>query len=363
MQSPSGTAAARLSLWTLLAALLVAMVQPVHAGTAAAPEIADPANDQAILGEIPVSTQPPAGTTIGLSVDLLFGWVEEPAGDAASLLFTVQVQGTGGASSTSSQEWRYHFTVGGTEYIASAAVGIANVDGAYTVGGVTSEVTAAGDGLIIMKVPKSAIGNPAGGSVISGMFVEAESILATVVPGYITDRAPDADFGADYTMAGGSGGPTPDPNDTDGDGLNDTCEQQYFGDLTHNATEDADGDTLTNGQECALGTDPTKADTDGDGANDNVDSAPTDPTKGGTGTTTTSSSSSTSRSSTSSSTSTSRSSTSTGAGGSGDDGDVKNLGDALDRLQSDAGYLGLSGGGFLAVLILCIIALAVRWSL
>ena len=38
-------------------------------------------------------------------------------------------------------------------------------------------------------------------------------------------------------------------------------------------------DTLTNVEEAALGTDPTKADTDGDGANDDVDDFPLDPTR------------------------------------------------------------------------------------
>ncbi|HUR24390.1 MAG TPA: hypothetical protein VM327_00050 [Candidatus Thermoplasmatota archaeon] len=372
MQRPSGNAAVRLSLGMLIfAALAMSLVQPVQAGTAAAPEVADPANDMAVFGEVPVSAQPPAGTTVGLSVDLLFGWVEETTADAFQ--FTIQVQGTGSASTNSEQEWRFHFTIAGTEYIASARSEMASQQGtgqlgsgAVNPGGVTSEVIAAGDGLIIMKVPKSAVGNPAGGSVLTNLFAESESFLLGTVPGWITDRAPNDGAGTDYTV-GGAGGPPACPNctadDVDGDGLNNTCEEKYFGSTnsTANATGDPDGDGLTNGQECALGTDPTKADSDGDGTNDKDDPFPTDPTKGGKSS---SSSSSTSRSG--SSTNSTRSLSSTTGGGGSDDGGTcadSDTTDAVDCLQSDVGYLGMSAGGLLAVLVVCIIALAARWSL
>lgn len=63
--------------------------------------------------------------------------------------------------------------------------------------------------------------------------------------------------------------------DTDGDGLPDWYEALYPAILDPNnntdASKDSDGDTLTNLQEFALGTDPTKADTDGDGLKDNVE--------------------------------------------------------------------------------------------
>lgn len=162
---------------------------------------------------------------------------------------------------------------------------------------------------------------------------------------------------------------TGNPNDTDGDGLNDTCEVQYFGNLTaQNATGDPDGDGVSNVQECNGGTDPTKADTDGDGVNDKDDPFPNDATQGGSNTTSSSSSSSASSSSTSSSSSTTRSSgtttssSSTSSGAQGSD-KVDSFDEAVDRLTSDAGYLGMSAGGFLAVLVLAILALAVRWSL
>lgn len=352
----------------VLATLLASLGTPTQAGTQAVPEIADPANDMALVGEVPITMQPPAGTTVGLSVDLLFGWVEEAS--PTELKFTVQVQGPGTATTSSEQEWRFHFTIAGTEYIASARSELANQqgtgllgDGSVAPGGVTSAVTAAGDGLIVMLVPKASIGSPAGGSVLSSLFVESESLLVGLVPGYITDRAPNDGFGTNFTLSGG--GNVTNPNDTDGDGLNDTCEMEYFGNLTAaNATADADGDGLTNGQECALGTDPTKADSDGDGVNDKNDPFPTDPAKGGSNTSSSSSSSSTTTSSTTTSTSRppTSSSSSTSSAAQGND-KVDSLDEAVDRLTSDAGYLGFSSGGFLAVVVLAILGLAVRWSL
>ncbi len=56
--------------------------------------------------------------------------------------------------------------------------------------------------------------------------------------------------------------------DSDGDGLDDAWEQQYFGGLSAVAAADPDGDGLTNAQEHALGSDPTRFDTDGDGLSD-----------------------------------------------------------------------------------------------
>ena len=72
--------------------------------------------------------------------------------------------------------------------------------------------------------------------------------------------------------------------DTDGDGMNDGWEQVHsgFDPAVDNATDgnldndigaDLDGDGLTNGQECELGTNPGSADTDGDGVGDGAEVA------------------------------------------------------------------------------------------
>ena len=52
--------------------------------------------------------------------------------------------------------------------------------------------------------------------------------------------------------------------DSDGDGLDDTWEQDKLGTLDYNGSYDPDGDGLDNAQEQAYGTDPLLADTDGD---------------------------------------------------------------------------------------------------
>jgi hypothetical protein len=56
--------------------------------------------------------------------------------------------------------------------------------------------------------------------------------------------------------------------DSDGNGLGDTWEGNYFHNLGQTANGDFDGDRLTNLEEMHLGADPTWADTDGDGISD-----------------------------------------------------------------------------------------------
>jgi len=60
-----------------------------------------------------------------------------------------------------------------------------------------------------------------------------------------------------------------DPADSDDDDLPDTFEAAYNLDATnYDGDKDPDGDGLTNREEFILGTDPTRADTDGDGMSD-----------------------------------------------------------------------------------------------
>jgi hypothetical protein len=49
-------------------------------------------------------------------------------------------------------------------------------------------------------------------------------------------------------------------DDTDGDGLPDSWEIHFFGDLSQEATGDFDADGLTNLEEFCAGTDPTDPD-------------------------------------------------------------------------------------------------------
>ncbi|MBL8785709.1 MAG: hypothetical protein JNJ59_12445 [Deltaproteobacteria bacterium] len=63
----------------------------------------------------------------------------------------------------------------------------------------------------------------------------------------------------------------PANDDSDTDGLPDGWEYKYFGGLYYDATSDYDGDTLSNGSELALGTDPTRRDTDNDSVDDGLE--------------------------------------------------------------------------------------------
>src|SRR5690349_5055312 len=58
------------------------------------------------------------------------------------------------------------------------------------------------------------------------------------------------------------------PHDTDYDGLDDTWETAYFGNLSYNATDDPDNDGCNNGCEVSHHTDPNNPDTDNDGLKD-----------------------------------------------------------------------------------------------
>lgn len=356
MQRPSGTAAVRLSIWMLFfAAFAVSLVQPVSAGTQENPEIQDPAGDQAVLGEIPGID--PVGFA---GSDILAGWISGETATEIHLFISTSgtfADGTGGP-----YHYEFHLTVDEVEYIATIDSG-----NPPTAGGVATAVLVDG-GVADLTVPKANIGNPTAGTLLTGLFIAAGGGGPEGIPGgLIQDRAPDEGNGQDYTATGGGAAPA-DPDDTDGDGLNDTWEMQYFGDLNQTAEDDPDGDGLTNGQEEALGTDPTKADTDGDGCDDKVDSAPLDPDAGCESSTTTTTTSGTTTSGTATGTGTgtgtsTRTSTLGAGTGGGGQGNVENLDDAVERLESDLGYVGLSAGGFLAVLVLCIIGLAVRWSL
>ena len=68
----------------------------------------------------------------------------------------------------------------------------------------------------------------------------------------------------------------PDPGaDEDSDGMPDPWELEHFGNLDQGASDDADGDGVTNHQEYTDGTNPMLMDTDGDGISDGEDLDPT----------------------------------------------------------------------------------------
>jgi hypothetical protein len=192
----------RPSVLVVSALLLLSLALPAHAGSAAAPEVTDPSDDESAAGTVPI-VQPPAGTTVGLNVDILAGWVETLG---SAVQFTIKVHGPGTPTSTSSYLYTFHFETGGQAYDATGLLDIASPGGTggITPGGAATTAVAAGDSLIVLGVPLSGIGSPAPGAVLSNLFVTAEGKVGGKASGSITDRAPDTGAGATYALAGGA---------------------------------------------------------------------------------------------------------------------------------------------------------------
>src|SRR5437762_1777647 len=94
-------------------ALLAALSLPVQAGTKAAPEITDPANDQAIL------IVPVGGAGQLTSADIQKAWVDGETATTVDL--NILIQGTGTTTTTTAYTWTFHATpTGGADVLASA---------------------------------------------------------------------------------------------------------------------------------------------------------------------------------------------------------------------------------------------------
>lgn len=202
---------ARASAYLCSALLVVGLFLAVSsiAGTAGNPEITDKANDQAVAGQVPISTQPPTGTTVGLNSDILAGWVEETA---AGLQLTIKVQGSGTAASSSTTTYTFHLETGGKSYDASATMDMVNeasgVPGSGTIkpGGVATGAVAAGNNLIVLTVPLANVGSPAAGASLTNLFITTQGKSGGAQT-TISDRAPDTGAGLPYVM-GSAGGAT-----------------------------------------------------------------------------------------------------------------------------------------------------------
>lgn len=271
--------------------LFVGLVPWASSGTQAEPEIIDAQGDEVVLGAAPdlACVGPPANACVGSVVDIHEAWVTETA-DALQFRVNMATTTAGGKIYGSAQV-DFHFSTAGLDYVAGAAMdwGItAGVpgDGSPQPSGHSSSVAAEDNGVFMMEVLREDIGNPPVGAVISGLFVDATQFVATLDPVTVSDRGPDSGFGTDYVLTMGESAGNPD--DTDGDGLLDSWEMAYFGDLnTSNGTGDADDDGLTDAQEHAWPKnatadpselDPTNPDTDGDGISDGDEAdAGTDP--------------------------------------------------------------------------------------
>ena len=241
--------------------LLSLLPWQVQAGTEAAPEFTDNEGDPEIQGILPIGQVAPVSD----GVDLLAGWVED---NATALLLSLKVAGDISLIDPAlNYDFDFHFTVGGTELVASAHW----ADG-FTAGGAASEVNAAGS-VLQFVVPKATAG-VFRGDTIDGLYAESSGTLVTDPLFSVLDRAPDTGTGTPYNVTQGlARGGTAD--DTDADGLPDAWETEHFAGIeAQNGTGDPDSDDLNNTRENALGTDPNDADTDGDGLEDGTDPDP-----------------------------------------------------------------------------------------
>lgn len=262
--------AAALALLALSLAL-AAWAPAASAGTQDAPEITDPADDQAVCpnGQEGAPTE---GQLAG-NGDILSGWI---GGETATEVhFYITSSGDFTDGTFGPYVFTFHATSGASDVHASATTGASPTPGD------AATAAAVAEGVLDLTVPKAAFESSAPGATLTGLEITA--VGEANPPGGVTvfcDSAAAAD-GVAYTFTGGAAAGS--PGDADGDGLNDTWEQSTFGNTTYNGTADPDHDGLNNTAEQQKGTNATKADSDGDGTNDKDDAFPTDPAQGGSG--------------------------------------------------------------------------------
>ncbi len=342
------------------AALLVAlMANPGSAGSQDEPEITDAAGDDSFFGVTSDinSRYDPA--------DIVASWVGNETDTHIS--FYIQAAGDivggsiGGALEAEYFQYLVHGTVGETEALVVVTVRGSAPTVDLTLGASNASVSGA---VLAIEVPKTELGNPLAGDLFTAFYVESSVKLRNTGPMMVSDRAPDADFGLDYVFAAGEAAAGAiNATDADADGLNDTWEQDNFGNLTFNATDDPDADGCDNLCEITAGTDPNEADTDGDGTSDGDEITagtdpldPSDPAGGGDGTdgadgTPTDNGAATDEHG------------SDAESAAGDDAPAASEEGLFDTLADNASYLGMSAGLFAGVLVLAIIGLSGRWAL
>lgn len=102
----------------------------------------------------------------------------------------------------------------------------------------------------------------------AGTAAHSDTTAAELTTYFYRVRATDGSAFSPYSNEASATTPF---TDSDGDGLPDTWETGFFGDLTRGAGGDEEPDGLTNLAEYLAGTDPTLADTDGDGMTDGAE--------------------------------------------------------------------------------------------
>ncbi len=207
---------------------LLLLAGAASAGSAADPELTDPAGDQ-------------SNSEAGFDhVDILSAWVASES--ANDIVFNVTFSGAGGS-------------------VAETLTRTLSL----TIGPNTTAVDVPSGTAAAVIVPKADIEG-----LVAGAAMELALSATSTVAG-VTASADDA-VGSRAYIVGSQAGPTVD---SDGDGVPD-AEELAAG--TDPNSADSDGDGLSDAEEKFLGTDPNNPDTDGDGISDgDEDAAGTNP--------------------------------------------------------------------------------------
>lgn len=200
--------AARLRRPALAATVLLTLATPLaQAGSVDAPEIVDVRKDEATepagIPLCPGGICPPAFSSY--PGDIEQAWVGPE--DGTMIRLNVQINGsTGASSSTLEWTWTLHWSLVGADAMVAVTVG---AGGGLVCGGVAASCDVNSTGVpgsqvFEFRVLKSALGDPAGGSVMTNLWVESHGRpqSSTSTAAGASDRAPDTGFGSDYTMSG-----------------------------------------------------------------------------------------------------------------------------------------------------------------
>src|ERR1051326_2759186 len=176
MHRPAGTAAARLTLWTLvLATLAMALVQPADAGTQAAPEITDPAHDHKLT---------PAGMAVGSAgtlcdngppcfarIDILEVWIDTETADSFNV--NIQLSNAPVAAAEYNSHYEFHATFGGTEVVAKV-----DTDANGPVAGDNVASASASGNILTFTLHKSIYGADTVGGSLTAVFAVGQAATA-----------------------------------------------------------------------------------------------------------------------------------------------------------------------------------------
>lgn len=254
--------------------LVLSTLPGALAGTADAPEVTDASDDRVLATVVPLGSIP---VPVAEAAELVAGWVSE---NSTALFFNIEVAGDIAAGLaaepvgvTAEYDFEFHFTRAGEDLHAAVAIADEVVGDGVTPGELATAATVSG-AVVNLTVLKSALPGLAPGENLSALEITAVATLTAVTEfGTVTDEAASTTAYAVQLADGGVAG------DIDADGLPDAWEQENFGGLAGNGTTDADGDGLNNTAENQLGTDPADEDTDGDTVLDGADPFPLDPTR------------------------------------------------------------------------------------